>query len=91
MQIIVKKNNTLLLDEFEFKCSIGLNGTTKNKYEGDKKTPKGNFSLGNLYFRKDRIKKIKTNLKKIPINKNMGWCDDTVANITINLLKFQIS
>ena len=54
MQLIVKKNNTLLFDEFEFKCSIGLNGTTKNKYEGDKKTPKGNFSLGNLYFRKDK-------------------------------------
>ena len=87
MQIIVKKNNTLLLDEFEFKCSIGLNGTTKNKYEGDKKTPKGNFSLGNLYFRKDRIKNIKTNLKKIPINKKMGWCDDTGSKHYNKLIK----
>ena len=76
MQIVIKKNNTLLFNKFEFKCSKGISGTTKNKCEGDKKTPKGTFSLGNLYFRKDRIKFIKTKLKKIPITKNMGWCDD---------------
>ena len=87
MQIIVKKNNTLLFDEFEFKCSIGLNGTTKNKYEGDKKTPTGKFSLGNLYFRKDRIKNIKTKLKKIPITKKMGWCDDTGSKNYNKLIK----
>ena len=76
MRLLVKKNNTLLFNEFEFKCSKGINGTTKNKYEGDKKTPKGTFSLENLYYRKDRIKFIETKLKKIPITKNMGWCDD---------------
>ena len=76
MQLVVKKNNTLLFNEFEFKWSKGINGTTKNKYEGDKKTPKGTFSLENLYYRKDRIKFIETKLKKIPITKNMGWCDD---------------
>ena len=26
---------------------------------------------------KDRIKKINTKIKSIPIKKNMGWCDDT--------------
>ena len=29
---------------------------TKNKKEGDKKTPKGTFEIENLIFRKDRIK-----------------------------------
>lgn len=87
MQIIVKKNNTLLFEGFEFKCSIGLNGTTKNKHEGDKKTPKGNFSLENLYFRKDRIKYIKTNLNKIPITKKMGWCDDTSSKYYNKLIR----
>ena len=46
------------------------------KKEGDKKTPIGKFNLGSLYYRKDRIKEIKTNIKTIEIKKNMGWCDD---------------
>jgi L,D-peptidoglycan transpeptidase YkuD (ErfK/YbiS/YcfS/YnhG family) len=44
--------------------------------EGDKKTPKGIFSIGNLYYRKDRISKFETKLKTIQIKKRMGWCDD---------------
>ncbi len=46
------------------------------KIEGDKKTPKGIFKIGNLYFRKDRIQKPKTSLKCIEIKPNMGWCND---------------
>ena len=76
MIIKIKNQNTLILDDFEFKCCVGKYGITKNKKEGDKKTPKGHFSLGNLYFRKDRFLKPQTKLKKIPIKKNMGWCDD---------------
>jgi len=76
MTIFVKNKHTLQIDEFEFKCSIGQNGFTMNKKEGDKKTPKGMFKIENLYFRKDRIKKPLTSLKCIEIKKNMGWCDD---------------
>ena len=76
MTIFVKNKHTLQLDEFKFKCCIGKKGSTKNKKEGDKKTPKGSFKIGNLYFRKDRIKKPTTLLKCIEIKKNMGWCDD---------------
>ena len=61
---------------FEFKCCIGKNGLSKNKIEGDYKTPIGLFKLGNLYFRKDKIKKPYSKLKKILIKKNMGWCND---------------
>lgn len=87
MLIKIKKNNTLLFDEFEFKCSVGINGTTRNKFEGDKKTPKGIFSLDCLYFRKDRISVIKTKLKKIPITKKMGWCDDVNSKYYNQLIK----
>ena len=80
MQTIVVTNNTLLFDEFEFKCSVGLNGVTKKKIEGDKKTPRGTYSIGSLYFRKDRIREITTKLKKVPITKKMGWCDDINSN-----------
>ena len=76
MTIILKNKETLKYDDFFLKCCIGKNGLTKSKIEGDKKTPKGIFSLGNLYFRKDRNSKPKTKLKCIPINKKMGWCDD---------------
>ena len=76
MKILLKNKETLICDEFIFRCSIGKYGTTKNKVEGDKKTPSGIYNLGNLYYRKDRNKNPKTKLKCIAITKQMGWCDD---------------
>jgi len=76
MTIFVKNKHTLQVDEFKFRCCIGKKGSTWNKKEGDKKTPKGSFKLDNLYFRKDRKEKPSTLLKCIEIKKNMGWCDD---------------
>ena len=85
MRIIIKNKETLLYDDFKFKCCIGKNGTTSNKIEGDKKTPKGIFSLGPVFYRKDRIKNLVTKLKKREINKKMGWCDD-IKNKNYNKL-----
>ena len=76
MTIFVKNKHTLQIDEFKFRCCIGKNGSTWNKKEGDKKTPRGIFKLENLYYRKDRKEKPSTFLKCIKIKKNMGWCDD---------------
>ena len=76
MIIFVKNKHTLQIDEFKFKCSIGKNGSTIYKKEGDKKTPKGTFEIENLYFRKTRIKKPSTSLKCKEIKKDMGWCND---------------
>tara|TARA_B100001996_G_C18525757_1_gene541037 strand:- start:20 stop:514 length:495 start_codon:yes stop_codon:yes gene_type:complete len=76
MIILVKNKYSLQVDDFLFKCSIGKNGASKCKKEGDKKTPKGIFNIGKLYFRNDRIKKIDTKLRLIKIKKTMGWCDD---------------
>ena len=76
MKIIIIEKDTLLYDEFKFKCAIGKNGKTTKKNEGDNKTPKGIYTLGPLYYRKDRLPKISTKLKKIEIMKNFGWCDD---------------
>jgi L,D-peptidoglycan transpeptidase YkuD (ErfK/YbiS/YcfS/YnhG family) len=79
MTIFLKNKHTLKVDSFYFKCSIGKNGTSKRKIEGDKTTPKGIFKVQHLYFRKDRLKKPKTSLKCLKIKSNMGWCDD--ANV----------
>jgi L,D-peptidoglycan transpeptidase YkuD (ErfK/YbiS/YcfS/YnhG family) len=76
MTILVKNKHTLQIDEFKFKCCLGEKGSTRNKKEGDKKTPKGAFRIENLYFRKDRKEKPSTLLKCIEIKKDMGWCDD---------------
>ena len=87
MQLILKNKNTLLLGEFKFKCSIGKNGSTSNKIEGDKKTPKGVYSLGPLFYRKDRFKNPDTKIKKIPIKKDMVWCDDVNSKKYNKLIK----
>ena len=86
MTIFVKNKHTLQLDEFKFICCICKKGSTTNKKEGDKKTPKGNFEIGNLYYREDRIEKPLTLLKCIKIKKEMGWCDDILSPDKYNKL-----
>ena len=76
MTIFIKNKHTLQIYGFKFRCCIGKNGLTRNKKEGDKKTPKGTFEIENLYFRKDRKEKPSTLLKCIEIKKDMGWCND---------------
>ena len=87
MRIILKNKETLLCDDFVFKCTIGKKGITSKKFEGDKKTPRGIFSLGPLFFRKDRIDNPITKLKKIKIRQNMGWCDDIKSKKYNKLIK----
>ncbi len=87
MQILIKNKDTLLCDEFKFKCCIGKKGLTINKFEGDKKTPKGTYSIGPLFYRIDRIKDITSKLRKKVIKKNMGWCDDINSNYYNKLIK----
>ena len=87
MRIILKNKETLIYDDFEFKCSIGKRGTSLNKIEGDKKTPKGFFTLGPLFFRKNRISNITTKLNRIEIKKSMGWCDDPNSKNYNKLIK----
>ena len=74
--IIVKKSGYLKYKNFKFRCALGKNGITKKIREGDNITPKGIFKITKIYYRQDKIKRIKTLIKKIKIKKNMGWCDD---------------
>jgi len=76
MTIYLKNKHTLEVDDFCFRCAIGKNGLSINKIEGDKKTPKGHFDIGSLYYRKDRIVIPKTSIRSIEIKPKMGWCDD---------------
>ena len=84
--IILKNKCTLRYEEFIFRCSIGKKGLTGKKTEGDNKTPKGLYALGNLFYRQDRVNKPLTNLKCISINSNMGWSNDEFDKKNYNKL-----
>ena len=75
--IIVRNNGYLEYKNFKFRCAVGKAGVKTKIKEGDNITPKGTYKILNIYYRKDRLKKITSSIKKIKINKNMGWCDDT--------------
>ena len=77
MLIQLKNKDKLIVGDFKFKCCIGKNRVKKHKIEGDKSTPKGIFTLGTLYYRKDRVLKPSTNLKTKIIKSNIGWCNDS--------------
>ena len=81
MILEVKNKDTLVIGEFKFKCSVGRNGITKSKIEGDGKTPRGVFSLGTIYWRKDRVRKPITKLNTSVLSKNDAWCNDIKSNL----------
>jgi len=76
MNIKINKNS-LFYKGYKLKCSIGKSGIKSLKKEGDLSTPRGTFKLGLLYYRKDRNKSFKCNIKKRIIKKMMGWCNDS--------------
>ena len=85
---IILKNKFLYFDKYKIRCSIGKNGISYKKKEGDGKTPAGDFKFKYILYRKDRVIKLITKLKKIIIKKNMGWCDDSESNYYNQLIKF---
>jgi L,D-peptidoglycan transpeptidase YkuD (ErfK/YbiS/YcfS/YnhG family) len=75
MHIFINKKY-LTYKNYKAKCAIGKRGIGLKRKEGDLITPKGNYKIKYIMFRKDRIRNIKSKVKKIEIKKNMGWCDD---------------
>ena len=76
MLIRLKNKDTLHFDNFLFQCAIGKKGINSKKKEGDFCTPKGIFSIKNLYYRSDRLTKPETKITVKKIKKHMGWCND---------------
>jgi len=74
--IIINKSGYLKYKDFKFKCALGKSGIGNKKIEGDNITPKGNFRIIKIYYRKDRLKKPPSKFTLTEITKNMGWCDD---------------
>ena len=86
MHILINKNY-LTFNNYKAKCAIGKRGIGLKRTEGDLITPKGKFRFKYVLYRKDRVKKIKTKIKKIIIRKNMGWCDDVRSSQYNKLIK----
>jgi L,D-peptidoglycan transpeptidase YkuD (ErfK/YbiS/YcfS/YnhG family) len=86
MHILIK-NKKLIYNNYRIKCAIGKRGIQKKKEENDFITPIGLYKINYILYRKDRIKKLDTILKKLPIKKNMGWCDDSRSKKYNKLIK----
>lgn len=74
--IIVKPSGKLIWNGKEYKCAIGKGGVTKDKKEGDGKTPVGCFPIRKIFYRADRILKPQSVFKTFEITPADGWCDD---------------
>ena len=74
--IYINKSSYLRYKNLKFKCAIGKAGIGEKKIEGDNITPKGTYKVIKIYYRKDRVKELVSQIKLIKIKKNMGWCDD---------------
>ena len=86
MHIVINKNYLTYIN-YKVKCALGKRGIGSKRREGDFITPKGNFKIKYILYRKDRIKRIKSKIKKIIIKKNMGWCDDPLSKDYNKLIK----
>ena len=82
------KNKFLYFQKYKLRCSIGKRGISIKKKEGDKKTPKGEFKLKYILYRKDRVFDLQTKLKKIKIDKKMGWCDDPKSSYYNKIINY---
>jgi L,D-peptidoglycan transpeptidase YkuD (ErfK/YbiS/YcfS/YnhG family) len=80
-------NKKLYFNNYNIKCSIGKRGISKIKKEGDLRTPRVVYKFNEIFYRKDRVLKIKNKLKKTVITKNMKWCDDPRSTQYNKLLK----
>jgi len=74
--ITVKPSGRLFWQDKEYRCSVGKNGVTKEKQEGDGKTPVGCFSIRRIFYRSDRISKPESAFLIKELSPNDGWCDD---------------
>ena len=85
--IIINKYGLIKYKNLKFRCALGKAGIGEKKKEGDFITPKGKYKIIKVYYRADRIKKIKTNFRLYQIKKNMGWCDDPLSKNYNKLIK----
>lgn len=69
-------DNRLVWNGESFPCALGAAGISRNKREGDRATPAGQFPLRRVLYRPDRLAPPWTKLPTAPISPSDAWCDD---------------
>ena len=85
---LVVKNGFLTNENLKIKCSIGYNGLSSNKFEGDGCTPIGHFKITKILYRPDKINDCEFILDSEVIKKLDGWCDDINSDLYNQQIKF---
>ena len=94
--IFVNKSNNkniayLLFKNKKISCIIGKNGIGVKKKEGDFITPKGVFKVLRVFYRPDKLRRIKSGIPVFEIKKKHKWCTDP-KNLNYNsLLKKKVN
>ena len=87
MELVVK-NGFITNENLKFTCSIGYNGLSNKKCEGDGCTPIGHFKITKILYRPDKINDCKFLLDSEVIKKFDGWCDDINSDLYNQKIKF---
>ena len=85
---LVVKNGFLINQSQKHRCSIGYNGLTKNKYEGDGCTPIGTFKINKILYRPDKISTYEFRIDSQIIEEGDGWCDDIESDLYNQKINF---
>ena len=85
---LVVKNGFLKNENLQFKCSIGYNGLSNKKREGDGCTPIGCFKITKILYRPDKINNCEFALDSEVIKKLDGWCDDVNSELYNQKIEF---
>jgi len=85
---LVVKNGFLISKDEKYKCSIGYNGLSNNKSEGDGSTPIGTFKINKILFRPDKINNHRFSLQSEIIEEEDGWCDDIRSDLYNQKIRF---
>jgi L,D-peptidoglycan transpeptidase YkuD (ErfK/YbiS/YcfS/YnhG family) len=81
----------IVFQQKKYKCSLGKNGISYNKIEGDGCTPAGTFPLRQAFYRADRIGTAQNMSDYLAAQVTMpdfAWCDDVTSefyNLFVNL------
>lgn len=77
MDILVNSTGQLIYGDKKYRCTLGQNGITTNKKEGDQATPAGRFPIRKIFYRPDIFLTPPTTLFLTqPLTQTAGWCDD---------------
>lgn len=81
-QLIVRRlsdtarRGVLTIANLRVPCTLGRSGIVALKREGDGATPRGRFTIEEVLFNPQRLRRPRTAFKSRPIDARDGWCDD---------------